>query len=206
MLSHRISDQVADEPAVQLERRAMPRSPRVVVSVGTDHHPFDRLISWIDRWSEERGEASVLVQRGASGEPEHVRSFDLIAHAELCEFFARADVVISHGGPSTVMDARKVGRFPIVVPRDPSQGEHIDGHQMRFGNHLEKHGLARLARTESEFVTALDEAMANPEAFAIGRASTDAPPGVMNFGASVDALLGIVTPITVAAERERETS
>ena len=32
--------------------------PLVLVTVGTDHHPFERLIGWIDRWTPTRTGAS----------------------------------------------------------------------------------------------------------------------------------------------------
>ena len=32
----------------------------VVVSVGTDHHPFDRLVEWVDRWAGEHPDVSGL--------------------------------------------------------------------------------------------------------------------------------------------------
>ncbi len=38
--------------------------PRVLVTVGTDHHRFDRLIGWVDRWAAAHPEARVLVQHG----------------------------------------------------------------------------------------------------------------------------------------------
>ena len=44
---------------------------RVLVTVGTDFHAFDRLIRWADRWSEANPAARVVVQHGAS-RPPHV--------------------------------------------------------------------------------------------------------------------------------------
>ena len=167
----------------------------VVVSVGTDHHPFDRLVRWIDQWAIVHPDVSVFVQRGTSTAPERVPSAELVTHGELRELFAAADVVVSHGGPSTVMDARSSGRLPIVVPRDPERGEHIDGHQMRFADHLELHGLARLAGSEFEFRQLLGEALADPSEFRIDRTTPQAPSGVVQFGAVVDDLLGVHTPI-----------
>ena len=71
----------------------------VVVSVGTDHHPFDRLVGWVDEWSRVNPGVRVLVQRGSSREPAHCPSLDLLPYEKLCELFARAVVVVVHGGP-----------------------------------------------------------------------------------------------------------
>lgn len=167
----------------------------VVASVGTDHHPFDRLVQWIDQWAALHTDRAVFLQRGTSHSPRTVASADIVGHGELLRMFASSMVVVSHGGPSTVMDARAAGRLPIVVPRDPDRGEHVDGHQMRFADHLELHGLARVAGSEFEFRELLDEAMADPSAFKIDAAEVGAPSGVVEFGSVVDGLLGVTTPM-----------
>jgi hypothetical protein len=66
---------------------------------------------------------------------------------------------------------------------------------MRFADHLELHGLARLAGSEYEFRQLLDEAMGSAQNFQIVDAEVDAPSGVVEFGSVVDGLLGIKTPI-----------
>lgn len=169
----------------------------VVVSVGTDHHPFDRLVQWIDQWAASHPNVAVFVQRGASEAPVNVANAEIVAHGDLLRLFAGASVVVSHGGPSTVMDARAAGRLPIIVPRDPYRGEHVDGHQMRFADHLELHGLARLAGSESEFRQLLDEAVARPTDFHINRTDANAPSGVAEFGSVVDRLLEASIPVEV---------
>ena len=42
--------------------------PRVVVTVGTDHHQFDRLIGWINGWLSQNPQqaGAVFVQSGAA--------------------------------------------------------------------------------------------------------------------------------------------
>jgi len=167
----------------------------VVVSVGTDHHPFERLVQWADQWAALHPDCPTFVQSGSSEQPRNVHSAEIVGHGELLRLFSSSLVVVSHGGPSTVMDARASGRLPIVVPRDPARGEHVDGHQMRFGDHLELHGLARLAGSEYEFCQLLDEAIASPRNFRLDDAEVEAPSGVIEFGSVVDQLLGVTTPI-----------
>ncbi len=175
---------------------AMPEM--VVVSVGTDHHPFDRLIDWTVRWAEDHRSVKMVIQRGTAKAPKSMDTHELIPHDELRELFSSATVVVSHGGPSTVMDARMAGKYPVVVPRDPARGEHVDEHQMRFAHHLAKHELARLASTEDEFRAALDAGLDNPSLFTIPRQDTTATAGVIRFGEVVDDLLGITTKIRLS--------
>jgi len=161
----------------------------LVVSVGTDHHQFDRLIQWIDEWRDLYTDKVVVVQAGTSTPSRHGDSRDLIPHGDLLEMFREAVVVVSHGGPSTVMDARMSGRLPVVVPRDPGFGEHVDEHQLRFAEHLDHHGVAVVVRGREALFDAIDQAFKNPAAFTVATDSQTAE-GVARFGEAVDRLLG----------------
>ncbi|MGI9595308.1 MAG: glycosyltransferase [Acidimicrobiales bacterium] len=171
-------------------------SPPVAVigAVGTDHHPFDRLVGWVDAWAAAHPDISVLVQRGTSESTVDCESVELLPHPELCDRFAKAVAVVSHGGPSTVMDARMAGRLPIVVARDPRFSEHVDDHQVRFAAHLRRHDLARVIDSEAEFHAALDEAVADPDRFTVP-VDASAITGVVEFGRVMDQLLGVRTPL-----------
>lgn len=162
---------------------------QVVVSVGTDHHRFDRLIGWMDEWRDANPGVTVLIQRGTSAPSRLGGCHELIPHAELLARFAAATAVVSHGGPSTVMDARMSGRFPIVMARNPVHEEHVDDHQMRFADHLRKHGVADVVDTKEDLFDALDRALTNPSAYTVP-ISDDAAEGIHEFGRLVDGLMG----------------
>lgn len=170
-------------------------APMVVLSVGTDHHPFQRLVDWVAQWSLDHPHTKVVIQRGSVAGPPNMESHELIPHPELRELFRSATAVVSHGGPSTVMDARMAGKLPIVVPRNPDLGEHVDGHQLRFAEHLGRYGLARVAHTEEDLRAALATALATPEEFEIPLAETEASAGVVQFGQVMDNLLGVNTKL-----------
>ncbi len=163
--------------------------PLVVVSVGTDHHRFDRLVRWMDAWAVSNRSVRVVVQRGTAAPTTAAESQPLIPHGELCEMFAEATVVVTHGGPSTVMDARTAGRLPIVVPRDPELGEHVDGHQQEFAEHLARQGLAVVADDVDSLDAAIRQALDDPDRFAVSLDGSGAP-GIAAFAEVVDELLG----------------
>ncbi|MFV0257214.1 MAG: glycosyltransferase [Acidimicrobiales bacterium] len=175
--------------------------PLVVASVGTDHHPFDRMVGWMDEWAAEHPDVEVLIQRGTAAETTVATSVPLIPHAELCLRFSSAVAVVTHGGPSTVMDARAMGRLPIVMPRRPERGEHVDEHQIRFAAHLERHGLARVANDRKRLEAELAAALADPDLFTVP-VSPDAIPGLVAFGAVADRLLGVTTDLAVPRSSE----
>lgn len=173
----------------------------MVVSVGTDHHRFDRLVGWMDDWAARHPDVRVVIQRGGAPDTAHAESAPLIPYDELRALFTQATAVVSHGGPSTVMDARAAGRIPVVVPRDPAHGEHVDGHQIRFGHHLRRYALATVATTRDDVEAAVEAVLADPNRFAVPAALADLP-GVVAFGDVVDDLLGLPA-VTIAEARRR---
>jgi UDP-N-acetylglucosamine transferase subunit ALG13 len=140
-------------------------APFVLVVVGTDVHPFDRLIGWVDEWAARHPAVEVFQQTGTSTVPRHTRSAELLPLDELSTLMRGASVVITHGGPATIADARRAGRLPIVVPRDPDLGEHVDGHQLRYATHLESIGRARVILDRAKLHRQLDGALTDPEPF-----------------------------------------
>jgi hypothetical protein len=57
------------------------------------------------------------------------------------------------------MDARSAGHVPVCVPRDPALGEHVDHHQQRFADLVDRAGVVTHARSRGEFARAVEEAV-----------------------------------------------
>jgi UDP-N-acetylglucosamine transferase subunit ALG13 len=167
-----------------------PDTPRIVVAVGTDHHPFDRLVGWVDRWAGAHPEVPVLVQRSVTAPTTHARSVDLIAYDDLMAAMAGADVVVAQGGPATIMDARARGHRPIVIPRQGSLGEHVDDHQVRFTAWMVERDLVTTATTEDELGGLLDRAVADPTTFRIPPDGGEVEETITAFRRVVEPLLG----------------
>ena len=175
---------------------AAPVAPLVVVMVGTDHHPFDRLVGWVDDWLGGRGDSAsgpvaCVVQHGYSGPPARARGVEMLDHDELQQLLAGAAVVVCHGGPSTIAESRRHGHRPIVLPRDPAHGEHVDDHQIRFVRWIADRGLVTTAATQAELASEVEATLAVtrsrdglPE-----QAPDEVVVSVRRFGALVDDLL-----------------
>lgn len=171
--------------------------PLLLVLVGTDIHPFDRLVVWVQQWLTDRGPAAprCVMQRGTSVAPEEpATSVAFFPHEELQSNVREAAIVVSHGGPATITECRRSGRLPIVVPRDPALREHVDGHQQRFARMFARSGLICLAESEEDLRAALDHAMREPDAFDVASPreqlhAGEAPESVRRVGDVVDALV-----------------
>lgn len=161
----------------------------VFASVGTDFHQFDRLVDWLDRWAAERThDVACLVQHGTSRAPQVVDGRDYLPYDDMMTTLEHAAVVVSHGGPATIMAARAAGKRPIVVPRRHDLGEHVDGHQIAFSQRLAACGDVALASDEQSLAELLEDALAHPERWTAQRSDSRSDT-VRRFGELVDELL-----------------
>lgn len=102
----------------------------IFVTVGTHEQQFDRLIRYMDELDLEE---EVMIQRGYSNyEPRHCKWKNLLPYSEMTDYVTRARIVITHGGPSSIMMPLQSGKVPVVVPRQKRFGEHVNDHQVEF--------------------------------------------------------------------------
>ncbi|MBX9033589.1 glycosyltransferase [Gordonibacter massiliensis (ex Traore et al. 2017)] len=106
----------------------------IFVTVGTHEQQFDRLVKSMDR----------LVADGAVDEPVFIQTGYCVYEPKSCEWkkflpafemrsrMEAADVVVTHGGPSSFIEAMAAGKVPVVVPRRAELGEHVNDHQTDF--------------------------------------------------------------------------
>ena len=106
----------------------------VFCTVGTHEQPFDRLIKAIDEFvGAGLIEGPVFIQTGFSNyEPKNCEWSRLVDYEKMQQLFRASRIVITHGGPSTFMEALAAGRAPIVVPRRSEWNEHVNNHQVDF--------------------------------------------------------------------------
>ncbi len=132
----------------------------VFVTVGTDHHPFDRLIGWVDSWLANGSNGTeAFVQYGTSQPPRVAAGKEYLPHDEMDRRIASAKAIVCHGGPGTIIDCMRSGTKPIVVPRRHALGEHVDDHQVRFTRRLEEAGYIKVAADERQLGTLLRDAL-----------------------------------------------
>ncbi|MFM7537816.1 MAG: glycosyltransferase [Acidimicrobiales bacterium] len=173
-----------------------PLSPGLVfVTVGTDHHRFDRLIDWVDAWAAHNPERPLLVQHGHSRPSSYGLNRPMLTIDEMQVAFARAALVVCGGGPGTVMDARAAGRLPVVVARRADRREVIDDHQRAFCQRLAALGKALVADDAATLASWLDAAVTDPGRYRVRVADEETPPGLRAIPQLIDGLLGLDTSI-----------
>ncbi|MGN9777214.1 glycosyltransferase [Micromonospora sp. H33] len=181
--------------------RAGATQSTVLVAVGTDKHPFDRLVGWLEGWAPEVTDLVALtVQHGHTRAPDVPGAVPFLGHDELQAAMSGADLVVCHGGPATILEARRHGRLPIVVPRDPAHGEHVDDHQLLFARRLGAAGMVALCETREALVEALAAGLADPSRFTVR-----ADPDSVRARETAVARVGEIVEELVAASSGRRT-
>ena len=154
-----------------------PGTPLLLVTVGTDHHPFDRLVRWASAWLDGHpGRLRCLMQTGTSAPPAGgVRGTPGVPPRIGRDRVAGLPRVRRPPGghglggrgrlPRRSRDhpgARHRGAVPIVVPRQHRLGEHVDDHQVAFSRRLAADGGGiHLAETETGLHRLLDRVAAD---------------------------------------------
>ena len=156
----------------------------IFVTVGTHEQPFERLLREVDRLVESGAIAEeVFCQAGPV--QTRVPSAPTLAFEELKERLAAASVVVSHGGPGTIMAALGAGRPLVLVPRQKAFGEHVDDHQVAFCRLIGRESAVPVVEDISELGAAIEDARRRPRP---QRPETGTP-GVENMRRIVEALL-----------------
>lgn len=117
---------------------------RILFMVGTHHLPFNRLIDWADQLQSKYPDWQITVQYGTSAPPQLARGVESLTQGEMVALGADLDQVVLPGGPSLMMEWIRRGFRPIIVPRRPELGEHIDPHQIKFSAAMAEKNLITL--------------------------------------------------------------
>jgi UDP-N-acetylglucosamine transferase subunit ALG13 len=164
--------------------------PRVTVVVGTDHHPFDRLVGWVNTWLGQHPEqtSGFFVQAGTASVRPACPWSAALRTDELSLLLDSTDVLVCHGGPASIADGWSRGQVPIVVPRLHRLGEHVDDHQLDFAVKIAELGRIRLARTGDDFAALLEEAAHDIGGFRASGLESECEAAIARFSALVDGL------------------
>lgn len=106
----------------------------IFVTVGTHEQPFDRLVEAVDGLVADGTLIEpVFVQTGyCAYVPKHCKWSRFVSAPEMRSLMETADVVVTHGGPSSFIEAMAADKVPVVVPRRADLGEHVNDHQIGF--------------------------------------------------------------------------
>ena len=137
----------------------------LLVSMGTDHHHFDRLSGWVESWLDTHVDVRCVVQEGVSRVPRRAVGVGMLPREEFRSLIRKSSMYVCQGGPGSILDAVAQGVVPIAVPRLAARHEVVDDHQVSFTRKATELGWAHGVETEDALHQELDLALTAPETF-----------------------------------------
>jgi len=115
----------------------------IFIVLGTQKFQMNRLLMNIDGLVAEGKIAdAVTAQIGHSDyEPENYRFQRFLDKAEFERLIVESEMIVTHGGVSTIITALKYSKPTIVCPRLAAYGEHVDDHQREIARAFAKKGF-----------------------------------------------------------------
>ena len=130
----------------------------ILVALGTQDKKFTRLLKMIDLEIDKKNiKDEVIVQAGATSDytSKNMKIFSIIPIDEFNDLLKKCDILITHGGVGTIMQALKLGKKVIAIPRLKKYKEHTNDHQLQITNKFTKDGYILTCNSEEEFENVL---------------------------------------------------
>ena len=129
-----------------------------LVILGTQDKTFERLVKMVEKEVKNNNLDNVIVQAGQTKiTSKYMEIFDFIPMNKFNKLLSDADLVITHGGVGTIINALKQNKKVIAVPRLSKYGEHENDHQLQIVKEFTKLGYILSANNSKELNNALNE-------------------------------------------------
>jgi len=119
----------------------------ILITVGTEKFPFNRLMQWVDQLIQTQfinpDQEEVVIQYGSCTlVPQQGKRYQVLPSVEFNTLLEQARVIISHCGEGSFDVLAQTHKPFILVPRSHQFGEHVDNHQVELANALQKKGVS----------------------------------------------------------------
>ncbi len=131
----------------------------IFVTVGSQKFQFNRLLQAVDELVENGTiTEEVYAQSGACDYiPKHYKYEPFLDREQFAKVMGQCDLVITHGGTGTIVNALKAGKKVIAVPRLEKYGEHVDDHQLQLIAEFLKNGFISSCEDMDQLANVLSE-------------------------------------------------
>ena len=145
----------------------------ILVTVGTEKFPFNRLMEWIDNLIQQNliqpNQEKIVIQYGSCTiTPQGTNNCSVLPSEEFKNLVAQARLIIAHCGEGTIDLLANIKKPFVLVPRSGEYQEHVDDHQMELAEELAKQGVS-IANSPQDLV----EFLANPKVVSINHSPTE---------------------------------
>lgn len=118
----------------------------ILVTLGTQDKPFERLIKAVEKQIELGNiKDEVIVQAGCTKyKSNKMKIVSYIPIKEFGQLLEKTEYIISHAGVASLVEGLKANKKVIAVARKSEFGEHVNNHQEQI---VENFGQLRLYYT-----------------------------------------------------------
>lgn len=132
----------------------------IFVTVGTQDKQFTRLIRGVEN-AVITGKITdeVIVQAGNTNyESDYLKILNYVPFEEFNKYLAASDIIITHGGVGSILNALKLKKKVIAIPRLKKFGEHINDHQLQVIKKMTEQGYILSCEDENDIADKIKEA------------------------------------------------
>ena len=106
----------------------------ILVTVGSQKFQFNRLLKKIDELVDKKViNDMVFAQIGVCDyKPVNYEYIDFMSQDEFTKKLHECDMVITHAGTGVIVNAVKMEKKVLAIPRLAKYGEHVDDHQIQL--------------------------------------------------------------------------
>jgi len=132
----------------------------ILVTLGTQDKPFERLLKAIDKQIKKGNiKDRVVVQSGFTKyESDNMEIFDLIPMKTFDKLIDDADLIITHGGVGSILGAIRKNKKVIAIPRLSKYKEHTNDHQKQIVEEFVNKQYILTCKNLNEIDTVIEEA------------------------------------------------
>lgn len=129
----------------------------IFITLGTQDKNFKRLLKAVDKQIELGNiRDKVIVQAGYTKyNSNRMTIFDFLSHEDELKFVDQSDLIITHGGVASIMEAITSNKKTIAVPRLKKYNEHDNDHQLQIIDSFSELGYLLPLKDLKDFDTVL---------------------------------------------------
>lgn len=159
----------------------------IFLTVGTQDKPFTRIIQAVEQAViDGKITDEVIVQAGNTKyESKVLTVLNYVPFDEFNNYLLKADIIITHGGVGSILNALKLKKKVIAVPRLEKYGEHINDHQLQVIKKMTEQGYILSTEDENKIAEKIKEA----ESFEVKEYTSNTENFIQSFKQVLDSVL-----------------
>lgn len=128
----------------------------ILVLCGTQKQDFSRMIKLVEQVADVE---EVIVQAGHNHyESNKMQVFGFVSNEKIQRLYEEADLIVTHAGAGSMLQAIKNHKKIIAVPRLKEYSEHVNNHQIELAKKFEDLGYLISYHDGDDFVQIYERA------------------------------------------------